>query len=43
VIGLLDPRPLSAFACLLGWWISRQMSVCLTVGILVYALGMFAL
>ena len=36
---LLDPRTLSAVACLLAWWVSRQMSICLSVGMLVYGLS----
>lgn len=39
ITDLLHPRTLSALACLLGWWASRQMSICLAAGILVYALG----
>ncbi|MBU3719267.1 MAG: AzlD domain-containing protein [Burkholderiaceae bacterium] len=39
-VSLSDPRLISALACILGWWHSRQMSVCLSVGIVVYAVAM---
>jgi len=40
LVSLSDPRLISALACLFGWWQSRQMSVCLSVGIVVYAVAM---
>lgn len=33
---LWHPRTLSVLACLLGWWLSRQMAVCLAAGMLAY-------
>lgn len=36
---LMDPRTLSALACLVGWWRSRQMAVCLAAGMLVYGVS----
>ncbi len=33
---LLHPKMLSALACLVGWWASRQMAVCLAAGMLAY-------
>lgn len=35
----IHPRTLSAMACLLAWWASRQMAITLTAGMLAYAIS----
>lgn len=40
---LLHPKTLSALTCLLAWWWSRQMAVCLLSGLAVYVITKLAL
>lgn len=42
-IDLMHPKTLSALTCLLAWWLSRQMAVCLMSGLAVYVITKLAL
>lgn len=42
-LDLLHPKTLSALTCLLAWWWSRQMAVCLLSGLAVYVITKLAL
>jgi branched-subunit amino acid transport protein len=43
VVDLIHPKTLSAAACLLAWWLTRQMSACLLTGLAVYVVTTLAL
>jgi branched-subunit amino acid transport protein len=40
---LLNPKTLSVLAAFLAWWLSRQMAVCMLVGVAVYVGARFSL
>ena len=39
---LMHPKTLSALTCLLAWWFTRQMAVCLFSGLAVYVITKLA-
>jgi branched-subunit amino acid transport protein len=39
----MHPKTLSALTCLLAWWFTRQMAVCLFSGLAVYVITKLAL
>jgi branched-subunit amino acid transport protein len=36
IVDAIHPKTLSALACLVAWWVTRQMASCLLTGLAVY-------